>query len=695
MYTQDNKVFSINTPLGSDILLLARFKGQEGLSELFSFDMDLFSEQHSISFEDIIGKNVTVSVSLADGSTRFFNGLIASFSQEYSAGNKSGSELIFSSYSATMVPWPWLLTRTVNSRIFQNLSVQDIIEQIFSDKNFVHFKFNLSRYYETREYTVQYRESDFNFVSRLLEEEGIYYFFVHEDGKHTLVMTDNSGIIQPCYEQEAVKFKLSGGGSFGNEDEIDSLKMVKQIQAGKYTLNDYNYEIPYADLKVTSDTALAIGPGELEKYDYPGGYAKRDAGDALASIRMEEEESRISILSGTSDCRAFTSGYRFKLEASSQEEWNDKNYILTNIIHRADQADSYASGTPTKERGKIYSNQFDCISYEMPFRPRRITPIPKVEGVQTAVVVGPSGEEIYTDEHGRVKVKFHWDRKKESDENSSCWLRVAQSMAGNGWGTMFLPRVGNEVIVEFLEGNPDRPIVTGQVYHGVNLPPYELPNEKTKSTFKSSCSPDGDGFNEIRFEDKRDEEQLFIHAQYNQDIRTKNDLCEWVGNESHLIVMKDQLEMTDGDKHITVTGDHNEKVGGTVSLETTGDMQEKVGGKHALDANQEIHLKAGMKVILEANSQVTLKVGGSFVDIGPSGVTIQGSMVKINSGGSAGSGSGSSPESPRKPKEADTGEPGGLAESGQALSSPSPPPLTPQAQAFKDAAQAGKPLCDT
>ena len=695
MYTQDNKLLSIDTPLGRDILMLARIKGQEGLSELFSFDIDLFSEQHSIAFEEIIGKNVTISIFLADGSIRFFNGLISRFSQEYGSSNRSGGDLRFYSYSATMVPWLWLLTRTLNSRIFQNLSVQDIIEKVFSDKNFTDFKFNLSSSYETREYTVQYRETDFNFVSRLLEEEGIYYFFEHEDLKHTLVMADNSGAIQSCSKQESVKFKRSGGEYLGSEDEIDSLRMVKQIQAGKYTLNDYNYEIPDADLKVTSDTTQVRGPGEWEKYDYPGGYAKRDTGDTLASIRMEEEESRITTLIGTSDCRSFTSGYRFKLEASSQEDWNDQYYILTRIRHRADQADSYSSGTPIQEEGKIYTNQFDCISYDVPFRPQRITPIPVVEGVQTAVVVGPSGEEIYTDEHGRIKVKFHWDRKKESDENSSCWLRVAQSMAGNGWGAMFLPRIGHEVIVEFIEGNPDRPIVTGQVYHGVNRPPYHLPDEKTKSTFKSSSSPEGKGFNEIRFEDAAGDEQLFIHAQYNQDIRTKNDLCEWVGNESHLVVIKDQLEKTDGDKHLTVTGDHNEKIGGSFSLDAKGDMQEKVGMNHALDAGGEIHLKAGMKVIVEASTQITLKVGGNFVDIGPSGVTIQGSMVMINSGGSAGSGSGSSPESPTEPREADTAEPGGLAEVGPSPSPPSPPPHTPQAQAFKDAADAGKPLCDT
>ena len=256
---------------------------------------------------------------------------------------------------------------------------------------------------------------------------------------------------------------------------------------------------------------------------------------------------------------------------------------------------------------------------------------------------------------------------------------------------MHIPRIGHEVIVDFLEGDPDRPLITGRVYHGNNMPPYALPDEKTKSTFKSMSSPDGGGFNEIRFEDKKGEEQIFIHAEHNQDIRTKNNLLGWVGNDSHLIVVQDQMEKTKGDKHLTVIGDHNEKVEGTVSLEAGTDMHEKVGMKHALDAGQEIHLKAGMKVIVEANTQISLKVGSNFVDIGPAGVTIQGTMVMINSGGSAGSGSGSSPEAPQEPYEADIHTPGVTAQ----LIPSSPPPPTPQAQAFADAAELGTPLCDT
>jgi len=232
-----------------------------------------------------------------------------------------------------------------------------------------------------------------------------------------------------------------------------------------------------------------------------------------------------------------------------------------------------------------------------------------------------------------VKVQFHWDREGQHDGNSSCWLRVSQSMAGNGWGAMVLPRVGHEVIVEFIEGNPDRPIITGQVYHAINRPPYQLSDEKTKSTFKSNSSPGGGGFNEFRFEDKKGQEQIFIHAEKNQDIRIKNDQCEWVGNERHLTVVGDQLEKTGGDKHITIIGDRNERI----------------GMKYVLDAGEEIHLKGGVKVIVESSMQISLKVGGNFIDILPSGISIQGVMVNINSGGSPGSGSGSSPKMPKEP----------------------------------------------
>jgi len=337
------------------------------------------------------------------------------------------------------------------------------------------------------------------------------------------------------------------------------------------------------------------------------------------------------------------------------------------------------------------------LNSKQAFRPRQISHRPFVQGPQTAIVVGPSGDEIHTDEYGRVKVHFHWDRYDQCDENSSCWIRVAQQWAGKRWGSILIPRIGQEVIVDFLEGDPDRPLVTGRVYNAECMPPYALPENATMSTLKSLSSKGGGGFNEIRMEDKKGNEQLFIHAEKNQDVRVKNDTFEWIGNERHLIVKTDQLEQVDGDKHLTIKGDRNEKVTGTVSLQAAMDLQQKVGQKHALDAGMEIHLKAGMNVIIEAGMSITLKAGGGFIVVGPAGVTISGTPVLINSGGSAGSGSGCAPEAPKPPKEAAKAEPGEIS---KPPPKPAPPPApaagfkNAQAQTLANAAQDGTPFCE-
>lgn len=681
-YTQENRFIAIDTPLGTDVLLLTGFSGAEGLSSLFSFELDMLSENHNITFKDIIGKNVTVSITLADGGKRFFNGIISRFSQGR-GGGEAGGDPLFSYYRATMVPWLWLLTMTADSRIFQKLSVPDIVEKIFSEKGVKDFEVRLHGSYDQRDYCVQYRETDFNFVSRLLEEEGIYYFFEHEDKKHTLILTDVPEEHKPCPKQESARYQLSAGGWLA-EDVITSLEMTQEIRPGKYTLNDFNFEMPNTDLKVETPGRQTLGPGEREIYDYPGDYSKRAQGDRLSNIRMQEEEAKITDIVAFSVCRAFTSGYRFDLLDYYRSDMNEKSYVLTSVNHGATEP----VGGSGQGSEASYTNSFTCIPFDVPYRPPRVTPKPMVEGTQTAIVVGPAGEEIYTDEHGRVKVQFHWDREGKKDENSSCWIRVSQVWAGAGWGAMYIPRIGHEVIVNFIEGDPDRPIITGRVYHGTNKPPYPLPDEKTKSTIKSDSSLGGGGFNEIRFEDKKGEEQIFIHAEKNQDVRIKKDLLTWIGNESHLIVKKDQLEQVEGDKHLTVTGDHNEKVGGTISIKAGTDMQEKVGSKHALDAGTEIHLKAGMNVVIEAGMSITLKAGGGFVVVGPAGVTISGTPILLNSGGSAGSGSGCSPEAPKEPKEADTAKPG------EKTNLPAAPPSpSPQAQAFKEAAKSGTPFC--
>jgi len=317
-----------------------------------------------------------------------------------------------------------------------------------------------------------------------------------------------------------------------------------------------------------------------------------------------------------------------------------------------------------------------------------------MHGAQTAVVTGPAGEEIYTDKYGRVKVQFHWDRYAKANENSSCWIRVSHTWAGKNWGMIALPRIGQEVIVDFMEGDPDQPMITGRVYNGMSMPPYALPDKKAISTIKTNSTKGGGGFNELRFDDTKGKEQIFIHAEHNQDVRVKNDHLEWIGKDRHLIVKKDWLEQIDGDRHSTIKGDSNHKITGTLSIKADQDMQEKVGMKHALQAGQEIHLKAGMNVVIEAGMSITLKAGGGFVVVGPAGVTISGTPVLINSGGSAGSGSGCSPEAPKAPKEAADDKAGAVNEAGPAGRPPKPTTYGPSATVLKMAAQNGTPFCE-
>ena len=637
-FVQDERPITINTPLGKDVLLLAGIRGAESISQLFSLELDLLSENNSISFEDIVGKPVLITVKRPKGDDRFFHGIISRFAQ-YTLKEAIAQRL--SGYRATMVPWTWLLTRTSDSRIFQNLTVPEIIEKIFREKKFSDFNMAVQEQHDKRDYCVQYRETDFNFVSRLMEDEGIYFYFVHDKNKHTMMIADTPGKHNKL--SRTVRYQRSFGGRL-EEDVIAELDKAKVIQAGKYSLSDFNFEIPKTKLDSNVDSHEKLGPGEREIYDYPGGYSSNNSGDRLTRIRMEEKEAQITLITGAGDCRDFTSGYRFTLSYAFRRDITDQDYVLTSVAHSAVQRWE-------GEAVFTYSNRFTCIPYTTPFRPARVTAKPVVFGCQTATVVGQSGDEIYTDKYSRIKVQFHWDREGKRDENSSCWIRVAQPWASKAFGALFIPRVGDEVVVDFLEGDPDKPIVTGSVYNGANSPPYPLDAEKTKSTIKSNSSKGGGGFNELRFDDKKGSEQVFIHAEKQQDNRVKQDSLEWIGNERHLIVIKDQLEKVGGDKHLEVTKNQNEKIGGTVSL-SAGGLEQKVGSKCAIDAGQEIHLKAGMSVIIEAGAQISLKVGGNYIDIGPAGVAIVGSTVLINSGGGAGSGSGASPGSPKPPKEA-------------------------------------------
>ena len=681
---------AIDTSLGKDVLLLQALSGRESISSLFTFRLDLASEQNrAVSFKDIVGQNVTIRVTLADDSQRYFNGFVSRFAQ-------SGSDLRFTHYQMEVVPWLWFLTRIADCRIFQEKTIPDIIEEVFKSRGFKDYRLSLTATYDPREYCVQYRETDFNFVSRLMEQYGIFYFFEHENGKHTMVLADSETVHQPCPGQPKARYDLASGDVHA-DDVITGWHMEQELRTGKCSLTDYNFKTPSANLFADEATVVNVGGNNsFEIYDYPGEYLDKSQGKSLAAVRMQEEEADHLVVSGSGVCRAFTTGYKFTLEDHYRKDMNDA-YVLTEIRHLASAGGSYSFAENVE--AEQYSNQFTCIPAGVPFRPARITPNPFVQGPQTALVVGKSGEEIWVDKYGRVKVQFYWDRLGKKDENSSCWIRVSQPWAGAGWGAMWIPRIGQEVIVDFLEGDPDRPLITGRVYNAEQIVPYSLPDNQTRSTFMSRSSKNGgaSNYNEIRFEDKKDSEQIFVNAEKDMDLRVEKESREFVGANRHLIVKANQQELVEGDKHGHVKGTHFEKIEGDMSLQVNGKQMQKIGGDqsieldsdqkekvvgnvslqvgkdqktqiggnvslqvgqsrnekvgqtHAMEAVQTIHLKGGMTVIIEAGMQLSLKGPGGFVDIGPAGVSIQGTMVLINSGGAAGSGPGASPDSPDSP----------------------------------------------
>jgi type VI secretion system secreted protein VgrG len=675
----------IVTPLGEDVLLFHRMHAREELSRSSEFHLELLSDPRTvIKFDDILGKNVTVKMTLADESIRYFNGFVTRFS----AGGRHGGYLRF---TATVSPWAWFLTRTSDCRIFQDKTVREILEEVFADHPMADFKFELTETYEKWTYCVQYRETDFNFVSRLMEHEGIYYYYRHIDGAHTMVLTDSIDKQEAFPGYALLKYIRPQELLRPDIEHVHSWEFGREVQPGVFALDDYDFERPSVDLRLQRTTPRGYTPSDYEWFDYPGLFTKKPRGEQLAQVRGDEFGSQFERAAAVTNARGVAVGSIFTLEGFPREDQNVKHLVLS-TVYDLDFSDYEAM---PELGGSEVQCRFTAMPTSQTFRPQRTTPKPFVQGPQTAIVVGPAGEEIYTDEYGRVKVKFHWDRSGKADATSSCWIRVSQNWAGKRWGAMFMPRIGQEVIVDFLEGDPDQPIITGRVYNGQSKPPYELPREVTKSTIKSYSSKGGGGFNEIRFEDKKGSEQVFIHAERNQDNRVKKDSLEWIGSDRHLIVQGDQLEQVEGDKHLKVKGDQNEKVDGTVSLKAGMDLQQKVGMKHALDAGLEIHLKAGLKLILEAGVQVSLKVGGNFIDINPAGVFIQGTLVMINSGGAAGAGSGCSPDAPKAPKEADTAEPG------QKVEPPTAAPITParaapsvQAAVLRQAATTGTPFCE-
>jgi type VI secretion system secreted protein VgrG len=683
------------TGLGEQLKVL-RFSGSEGMSSLYEFQVEVACENQDLDFAQVVGKPGLLSLN-GELVPRYVHGIVSRFEQV-------NEQPRYAIYRLTVVPTVWRLQHRFDCRIFQRLDTQAILKKVFEAAGVPAeaVRFSLVNSYEPRDYCVQYRESDWAFACRLMEEDGIFYFFEHQEDKHVLVLGDKESALKPIEGVEILPFRRSTGGVV-QEDHVLQFRRTQEVRPGKTSLRDFNFKKPGLPMEAQSEAEV---DADLEVYDYPGEYqdpgrGSTAKGTTIARLRLEAWQASRLQAQGESDCERMAPGRLFTLLEHSREDYNGR-YLLTQVSHMGSQPQVLEEESQQGEFS--YSNYFTCIPEKVPFRPAPVTPKPHVRGVQTAVVVGPSGEEIHVDEWGRVKVQFHWDRQGKLDENSSCWVRVSQLWAGEGWGAMFIPRIGQEVIVDFIEGDPDRPLIIGRVYNGANLVPYELPAHKTKSTIKSNSSQGGAGYNELRFEDEKRKEQFFMHAERNMDVHVKNDSFENILHDRHqtigssgkdgkvgdqnelvyrdksltvhrhsqehvggdlkllvggidgagdvdIVIKSNRMELVHKDSHLHVKQNLNEKVDGSQSLQVGGDLHVKVGGLHALEAGKELHLKSD-KIVLEATSGITIKGPGGFITIDASGIAIKGTLVQINTGGSALAGSGVAPTDPTDAVEA-------------------------------------------
>ena len=617
--TQAGRLIRIYTPLGDDAVVPRSFEGSEEISRLFEYRIELASGNGAISPQDLVGKRVTLAILQFDTQTeRYFDGFVSHFAKL----PRRAPHRNFFEYEIKIVPWLWFLTRTTNCRIFQEMSVPDVIEKIFQEFGFTDcFQPQLSGTHNPWTYCVQYRETAFDFVSRLMEKEGIFYFFKHEKGKHTMVLADKNSVHQNCDYQSNVRMEPAMGHT-RDQDTVHLWERHYQYQSGKWAQTDYNFETPTTSLLTNDVTVLQIENSQkYELFDYPGEYDNKGDGESLTKLRMEEEEIGFDTARGESDCRSFASGFKFTLQNHEQKDQN-QTYVLLSVTHRADQGALYGGES---QQVASYQNNFECFPASVQFRFGQNTPCPIVHGTQTAVVVGPSKEEIYTDQYGRVKVQFFWDRLGQKDENSSCWIRVSHPWAGKNYGAVWTPRIGQEVVVDFLEGNPDRPLIVGRVYNEQQGVPYTLPDNSTQSGFKSRSSKGGgtSDYNELRFEDKTGSEEIHIQAQKDMTILVKNDETR--------TVQHDRTKTVQHDETTTIGHDRTETVGNNETGNVTNNRQWTIGPQDQLTVGQTLTINVGQQINIQAGTQITITCGANSITLGPSGISIQGSpIVEIN-----------------------------------------------------------------
>lgn len=586
-------------------------EGHEGISELFEFRVIIRTDAADLDLASVVGKKAKLGiVAYEDDEPRLVHGIVSRIEQ-------TTAEIVHAaSYEVTLVPRAWLLQHRTDNRIFQEKTAPEVIKAVFEGAGLASgddFKLSLQATYAKREYCVQYGESDWDFACRLMEEEGVYYHFEQSDDGHVLVLVDRASAASPIAGNANVKFRQPQGALAAAVHGAHVTRFVcsEEVRPGKVTLRDWNFEKPALELESAQEGATGK---DLAVYDYPGDFSVPGDGDAWAKVRVAELQASRKRGGGDGTCAHFLPGHTFHLEEHPHDALNAQ-YLLVRVEHTATDLRATAStelqaaGGPGVQ-GSSYRNHFELVPASVQFRPPRVTRRPRIPGVQTAIVVGSSGEEIFTDKYGRVKVQFHWDRLGKNDDKSSCWVRVAQMWASAGFGAMFLPRVGDEVVVSFLEGDPDRPLVVGSVYHATNVVPYTLPDEKTKSTIKTKSTPNGDNgdFNELRFEDKKGSEEVFLQAQKDWNVKVKNDETRSVGHDETLTVENDRTKTVKHDQKATIENDDTLTVkhDQSVTIENDQTVEVKNDRKVTVDNDDAETVKGKQTIEVDGDQKVSV-----------------------------------------------------------------------------------------
>ncbi len=607
-------------PLPHEDLRFESMTATQALSTLESIELLLVADKPDIAAEKLLGHPAGVTLRLRGGAQREFNGLVTRFGLGRSQGR-------YYQYQATLRPWLWFLTRTADCRIFQDLTVKQIVEKVFTDHaGIAHFEFKLFRSYRQRVYCVQYRETDFNFVARLLEEEGIFWFFDHAAGVGKLVLTDDTGGLTAAEGAEKLPYFDNAGQAPPDTDHVTGWTCSREVRTGKMALTSYDFERPSTSLAVDHAMPRSHPLADLEQFDFDGQTTQKADGQHLADCRIEDEQARFERQAGSTNAHALTVGHLFSLTRHPRGDQNAEHLCLQTSI--SVQLPAHEAG----DGGEDFQCHFAAMPSKQAFRPERRTPKPFVQGPQTAVVVGPAGEEIYTDKYGRVKVQFHWDRYGKKNESSSCWMRVSSPWAGKSFGFVQLPRIGQEVVVDFLEGDPDQPIITGRVYNAEQMPPWELPANATQSGVLTRSSKGGTygNANALRFEDKKGAEQLWLHAEKNQDIEVENDETHWVGHDRKKTidhdetthVKHDRTETVDHNESITIGVNRTETVGSNESISIGSNRSISVGASetasvalqrtHSVGVNETIAVGAAQEIAIGAAQTVTVGAAQSI-----------------------------------------------------------------------------------